>query len=177
MSFKERVRQRLAMMWWSMNGDHSLTPFTIPTEGLRAKHLAVILPPDFADFDVARYAFDQLVYKLQPYKCTVLVRDNFRSWLTTDTGAHFFTYDPNRKNLLGFPENQSCQEARNLDADVVIDLTPQFSQYTAGLAAATHAPLRVSLDKEYANRFFNLIVQPARGRSLQEQYHVLLTHI
>jgi hypothetical protein len=177
MSLKERVRMRLAMMWWSMNGDHSLTPFTIPSEGLRAQHLAVILPPDFADFDVARYAFDQLVYKLRPYKCTALVPENFRSWLTTDMGAQYFVYNPNHRNFLGFPENHSCQEACGLKADVVIDLTPYFSQYTAGLAAATRAPLRVSLDKEYANRFYNLIVQPARGRSLQEQYHVLLTHI
>jgi hypothetical protein len=93
MSLKERILKRLAMMWWSMNGDNPSTQFTIPTGGLRAQHLAVILPPDFADFDVARYAFDQLVNRLQPYKCTVLVRENFRSWLTTDSGAHYFSYD------------------------------------------------------------------------------------
>jgi hypothetical protein len=177
MSFKERVRKWIAMKWWSINGDHAPTPFTILSGGLQAQHLAVILPPDFKDFDVARYAFDQLVYKLRPYKCTVIVRDNFRSWLTQDTNAHFLSYDPDRKSFLGFPEHHSCKEVRELEADVVIDLTPQFSQFTAGLTAATKAPLRVSLDKEYANRFYNLIVQPARGRSLQEQYHVLLTHI
>ena len=177
MSLKEKIRKLLAMKWWSMNGTKTTTQFSIPAGGLHARHLAVILPPDFPDFDVARYAFDQLVHKLKPYKCTVLVRENFRSWLTTDTGAQYFVYDPDRKNLFGFPENQSCQEVRSLEADIVIDLTPGFSQYTAGLAAATCAPLRVTLDKEYANRFFNLIIQPARGRSLQEQYHVLLTHL
>ena len=177
MNLKERVLRRLAVLWWSLHGEKLPGRFTIPNEGLQAQHLAVILPPDFEDFDVARYAFDQLVGKLKPYRCTVIIRENFRSWINPDIGAKFVTYDPNHKDLLGFPERKSKQELKALQADLVIDLTPRFSQYTAGLAVATRAPLRISLDKDYASRFFNLIIYPARGRSLQEQYFVLLSHI
>jgi ADP-heptose:LPS heptosyltransferase len=177
MNLKEQLLKRAAIFWWSMHGEKLPNQFTIPNGGLRANHLAVILPPEFEDFDIARYAFNQLVGKLKPYRCTAIVRENFRSWINPDVGAKFLTYDPNQKDLLGFPERKSIQQVKQLDADIVIDLTPHFSQYTAGLAAATCAPLRISLDKEHANRFFNLIIYPARGRSLQEQYFVLLSHI
>lgn len=177
MSFKEQMLEKLALIWWSLRGDKLPQKISIPNTGLRAQHLAVILPPDFEDFDVARYAFDQLLDKLQPYRCTVIIRDNFRSWINPASGIKFLTYNPEHKNLLGFPENRVKQDVHNLDADVVIDLTPHFTQFTAGLVAASHAPLRISLAKEHANQFFNLIVHPARGRSLQEQYFVLLSHI
>ena len=177
MSLKEKLLKQLAILWWSLRGEKLPERFSIPTGGLQAKHLVVILPPEFEEFDVARYAFDQLVDKLKPYRCTVVVRENFRSWINPDLGAKFLTFNPTHKDLLGFPENKTKQQLLNLDADVVVDLTPQFSLFTAGLAAATRAPLRVTLAKDHANRFFNLIVHPARGRSLQEQYFVLLSHI
>ncbi|MBU0692966.1 hypothetical protein KKC97_04335 [bacterium] len=177
MSFKEQLLRKLAILWWSLRGEKLPKSFSIPNGGLRAQHLAVILPPDFDEFDVARYAFDQLVEKLKPYRCTVIVRENFRSWINPGAGTKFLTFNPDNKNLLGFPENRIKHDIETLEADVVIDLTPHFTQFTAGLAAASHAPLRITLAKDHAGKFFNLIVHPARGRSLQEQYFVLLSHI
>ena len=177
MSLRENLLHNMAVIWWSLKRPRHPDAFTVPAGGVKANHLVVILPPEFEDFDVARYAVESLADRIRPYRLTVLVRENFKSWLTGLEGARFLTYDPHRKNLLGFPANASRISARKLGADVVIDLTPRFSQYTAGLAAATNAPLRVSLEKEHAAEFFNVVVKPRQGRSLHEKYHVLLTHL
>jgi hypothetical protein len=144
--------------------------------GLSARHLVIILPPDFEDFDIARHSLDEILTRIKALETTILVRENFKSWLSAYSGKTF-SFDVGKKNWLGFPDAGTCDAAHRIGADVVIDLTPRFSPFTSRLAAATEAPLRISLDHEHAAAFYNLIVTPSAERTLPERYQLLLAYV
>ncbi|HEY3295931.1 MAG TPA: hypothetical protein VGL38_10870 [bacterium] len=177
MTLKERLRRRLCGLWWRVRGEPLSSKFTIPASGLKPEHLAVVLPPEFHDFDVAQHVLEPLMEHLNPYQTTVLVRENFRTWLSPDLGARIVTFDVAQKQWLGFPKEPVYRKARNIEADVVVDLTPAFDPFTAALAAATRAPLRISLDTEQSNDFYNFFITHDEGKSLAERYEILLRYV
>jgi hypothetical protein len=177
MTFKERARRRLCGFWWNLGQERLSSKFSIPQTGLKARHLVVVLPPDFHDFDVAQHVLEPLIEHTNPGQTTVLVRENFRTWLSPDLGVKIVTFNVDQKSWLGFPKEQMQRKVSELGADVVVDLTPAFNPYTAALAAATKAPLRISLATEQWNEFYNFFVTLEDGKSLAERYEVLLRYV
>lgn len=177
MSLRERVIERLCLWHWSMKGPKSDACFSISSVHTHAKYLLVVLPSNFEDFDAARHILEPLLQRMKPLSATILVRENFRSWLPNDLRARIMTYDPAQHNWLGLPKEKITGKISDLEANVVVDLTPGFCAFTAGLAAASEAPLRVSLDHEHASKFYNLLITPEAGRTLQERYELLLSYV
>jgi ADP-heptose:LPS heptosyltransferase len=177
MTSKERFRRRICGLWWRFKGEPLPTTFSIPKGGLKPEHLAVVMPPEFHDFDVALHVLEPLIERLNPYSTSVLIRQNFRTWLSPDLGARIVCFDSDQKDWIGFPKDTMCRTAKSLAADVVVDLTPGFSPYTAALAAATGAPLRISLDTEQKDNFYNFFVTHEEGKSLAERYEILLRYV
>ncbi len=177
MTVWERMRRRLCGLWWSLKREPLSGKFTIPATGLKPEHLMVVLPPEFHDFDVAQHVLVPLIERLNPLETTVLVRENFRTWLSSDLRATIVTFSLEQKNWLGFPKDAMCRKVRELEADVVVDLTPYFDPYTAALAAASRAPLRISLDTEQWNDFYNFFVTHEAGKTLAERYEILLRYV
>jgi hypothetical protein len=177
MTTKERLQRRLCGLWWTMRRGKLSGKFSIPKGGLRPVHLAVVMPPEFHDFDVALHVLAPLIERMNPRTTTVLVRENFRTWLSADLNVKIVTFDTAAKNWLGFPKDPFCDKLKDLEADVVVDLTPGFSPFTAALAAATGAPLRISLDTEEWNDFYNFFIALDAGKTLAERYDVLLRYV
>jgi hypothetical protein len=164
-------------MYWSWKKPPKATPFSMSTSEIGSKNLLVIFPASFEDFDTARLILEPLIERMNPTCLTILVRDNFRSWLPPDLRARIIPFDPASKTFLGLPMPKFCQLVKDVEADVVIDLTPEFYAFTSGLAAASEAPLRISLNHEYAGKFYNLLITPEPGRSLSERYELLLNYV
>jgi ADP-heptose:LPS heptosyltransferase len=177
MTTKERLRRRLCAFYWSVKQGKFSGSFSIPSGGLKPAHLAVVMPPEFHDFDVALHILEPLIERLNPRATTVLVRENFRTWLHSDLGVRVVCFDSEAKNWLGFPKETMCRTATALEADVVVDLTPGFNPYTAALAAATGAPVRISLDTEEWNDFYNFFITHDEGKTLAERYEILLRYV
>lgn len=177
MTTKERWMKRLCGLWWTLKRGRLNSKFSIPRGGLRPAHLAIVMPPDFHDFDVAQHVLQPLIEHMNPRQTTVIVRKNFRTWLSSDLGAKFFTFDGSAKNWLGFPPDKYCDKVRELEADVVVDLTPGFSPYTAALAASSQAPLRISLATEEWSEFYNFFINLEPDKTLAERYDVLLRYV
>ena len=118
-----------------------------------------------------------LLERMKPQSATILVRDNFRSWLPADLGAKILTYDPLIHTPMGLPKERLCRSVKEVEADVIVDLTPRYYAFTAGLVIAAEAPLRISLDHEHASKFYNLLISPEAGRTLTESYELLLTYV
>jgi hypothetical protein len=177
MTFKEQLRRRLCGLYWSLRQGKPQGKIAIPRAGLRPQHLAVVLPPEFHDFDVALPILVPLIERMNPYHVTVLVRENFRTWIHSDWGLKLCCFDYAPENWLGFPKEPVRRKARDLEADVLVDLTPGFSPYTAGLSAATGAALRISLDTEEGNDFYNVFIALDEQKTLAERYDVLLRYV
>jgi hypothetical protein len=177
MTRKEQIMRRLCGFWWKFKNGRPSGKFSIPRGGLRPAHLAVVMPPDFHDFDVALHVLAPLMERMNPQQTTILVRENFRTWLSGDLGAKVLTFDAAAKNWLGFPPESLCGKAKDLEADVVVDLTPGFSPFTAALAAATGAALRISVDTVEWNDFYNFFITLDGAKSLAERYDVLLRYV
>jgi hypothetical protein len=177
MTFKERSLRRLCGFWWTFRHGKPNHKFSVPKGGLRPKHLVLILPPEFHDFDVARLVIEPLIDHMNPEQTTVFVRENFRTWLSPDLGLKLVTFDPLVKNWLGFPKPDIYRKLVEIEPDVVLDLTPGFSPYTAALSAMTGAPLRISLDIEQWNDFYNFFIQLDGTKTLAERYEILLRYV
>ena len=177
MTLKEKFRRRLCGLWWSVQHGALDGRFSIPAGGLRPKHLAVIIPPAFDDFDVALKFLPSLIEHLNPAATTVLIAESYRTWLSRELGARIVTFDASAHDWLGFPRSQLCRKAKELECDVVVDLTPRFSPYTAALTAATGAPLRISLDEEHEHSFYNFFLTMEEGKTLTERYDILLRYV
>lgn len=177
MTWRERVKRKLCWQWWKLKNDVATEPFRISAEGVRPQHLMLVLPPDFHDFDIARHAIEPLLQRTKPRFATIVLRENFRTWLSRDLGATVLTFDPAKKNFLGLPSNGICGKARDAGADVAIDLTPGFSPYTAALTASSHAPLRISMDRDQGFDFYNFYVHESEEKNLPERYQMLLKYV
>ena len=135
MTLRQRLHRRLCMAWWTLKHGKLEAHFSVPAGGLHPQHLVIVLPPEFREFDVAHRILEKLLRRLSPRTCTVLVRDGFRTWLSSDLGVRVVAFDPSAHNWLGFPKPQLVRRVKDIGADAVIDLTPGFNPFTAALAA------------------------------------------
>lgn len=177
MTFREKLRRRAAWWWWKFREGAIDSPFRVTSDGVRPQHLMVVLPQEFHDFDVARNVIEPLLSRTRPRFTTICLRVNFRTWLSPDLRAKIVTFDPAKKNWLGLPTNGICEQAREVGADVVVDLTPGFSPYTAAITAASRAPLRISMESEQDSDFYNFYIQPEGERDLAGRYDMLLRYV
>jgi len=177
MTVREKLRRRLCGFWWSLHHGTSDGQFSIPAAGLRPRHLVVVMPPEFDHFDVALKFLPSLVEHLNPSAATVLVSESYRTWISRDLGVRTVTFNTSVCDVLGLPKSLVCRKVKELEADVVVDLTPRFTPYTAALVAASQAPLRISLDREPEHRFYNFFLNMEEGKSLGERYEVLLRYL
>lgn len=177
MTFREAFRRRACAVWWRMRHGAAAGCFSVPAEGLAHRHVMIVMPPEFRDFEAALRILTPLLEKMNPPRATIIVRDGFRAWLPSDPRLRFVTFDPAKKNWLGFPPPTLQRAMGRLGADIAVDLTPGFSPFTAALAAATSAPLRISLDDEESNQFFNFHIRLPETRSLPERYAALLRYV
>ncbi len=177
MTWKEQLRRRVCVMWWRIKYSRKEKSFNLSSTGIRPHHLLLILPPSFDYFDVARHMIEPLIEHMQPRFVTLLVPENFRTWLSRDLDARVVAYNYRRKNYLGFPEQAFCNKVSELETDVVVDLMPEFNAYTAGLASASQAPLRISLSTEQDLHFYNVFIEYDTEKSLKERYETLLQYV
>ncbi len=177
MSFRDRLKRRLCWLWWSFRKESPSSQIKFPGSGFKPRHLMLVLPPEFHEFDVARRLVEPLIRQLEPMKTTIVVRENFRTWLARDPGIHVLTFDLNKKNWLGLPSNGICEKTRELAADLAIDLTPIFSPYTAALCASSNAPVRITLDGEETHGFYNVQLQSGEPKDLADRYQNLLQYV
>jgi hypothetical protein len=177
MTLREKLRRRLCCFWWTLHHESLDGPFSIPAGGLRPQHLLVVMPPDFEHFDVALRFLPSLIEHLNSSAATVLVCENFRTWLSRDLGVRTVTFNPSLRDFAGLPTSPVCRKVKELGADVAVDLTPRFMPYTAALVAASAAPLRISLDPQPEHRFYNFFLNMEQGKSLGERYEVLLRYV
>jgi hypothetical protein len=177
MTFRESLKRKLCWLWWKLRNDVPSAPLNVTSNGLRPHHLVLVLPPEFHDFDIARHAIEPLMSRTQPRQATIVLRENFRTWIGREVSAKILTFDPAKKDFLGLPANGICDKTRELGADVTIDLTPGFSPYTAALTAASQAPLRISMERDHGYNFYNFYVHEAQDKTLAERYQMLLRYV
>lgn len=177
MTWRERMKRRLFRYWWRFKFGEPPSRFAIGSGGLRPQHLALLLPPDFHDFDVAQRVLLPLVERMNPKHTTILVRENFRTWLPTGQGWQIVTFDSTARGFLGFPKPDVLHKLEGLLPDVLVDLTPSFSAYTAALATGSGAPLRISLDVEQEGTFYNFFIEFDGSSTLAERYNALLRYV
>jgi hypothetical protein len=178
MTFRETWRRRICEMVWRFKNGHSKPEkFTVTGAGLQSRHLAIILPPEFHEFDIARTIYPTIIERVKPEQTTVIVRENFRTWLTKEEGTELLCFDPTQKSWPGFPKSDLLRKVKGLDADVVVDLTPGFDPFVAALAAFTQGPLRISFDIEEQHGFYNYFIRLDHSRPLAERYDALLQYV
>jgi hypothetical protein len=164
-------------LWWRLKYGKKEKSFNLSSAGIRPHHLLLILPPTFDYFDVARHMIEPLITHMRPRFITVLVPENFRTWISPDLGARVVVYDARKKNYLGFPTPDMRRKVGELETDVAVDLMPEFCPFTAALAAASLAPLRISLDSTQEPGFFNVFIKYAGEKDLNERYETLLKYV
>jgi len=174
---RERLHRWLCSFWWRLRHGRPERQFSVSSVGIRPRHLIVIMPADFSDLEPALPIVGLLVERLAPQRATVVVAENFRNWLPRTAAWKQHTLDLNARDWLGFPKPDVLRRVRALDADVVIDLTPHFHPFTNALAAATEAPLRISLCAEDWNCYHNYLVKLDGSKSLAERYRLLLGYV
>lgn len=177
MTLRETLRRRICGLWWRVRNGSAASGFSVPAAGMTPRHLMLVMPPEFKDFEAALRILTPLLEKMNPARATIAVRDGFRAWLPTDARLRFITFDPTKKNWPGFPPPPLQRAMGQLGADVAVDLTPGFSPFTAALAAATAAPVRISLDTDQHNHFFNFHILLPETKSLAERYATLLRYV
>jgi len=177
MTARQKIHRRLCGWWWRIRHGHPRGHFHVPFAGLKPEHLVVIMPPEFPEFEAALPILAPLIERLEPSQATVIVRENFRSWLPQTSAWRLLTFDLNSHSWLGFPKAHLLHGARKIGADVVLDLTPGFHPLTNGLAAAVGAPLRIAFDDEERSNYHNYVIHVDRTKPLSERYRVLLGYV
>ncbi|MBU0509476.1 hypothetical protein KKH27_11665 [bacterium] len=177
MTARARFHRWLCSFWWRLRHGRPEHRFHVPQLGLRPLHLVVVMPPEFGDFEAALPTAGLLIERLSPLQATVVVADNFRNWLPRTGAWNLLVFDKRARGWLGFPDHAALRRVTALNADVVVDLTPCFHPYTNALAAATGAPLRVSLCAEKWNCYHNYLIQLDPSRPLAERYRLLLGYV
>ena len=177
MTWKEKMRRRACLVWWKFKYGKKEKTFKFSSEGIIPHHLLLILPPTFDYFDVARHMIGPILAHTQPRFVTLLVPENFCTWISRDMDVRVLPYDYRRKNFLGFPDPAMRRKCAEIEADVAVDLMPEFDAYTAALAASSEAPVRISLDSTQQPGFFNVFIEADGEKDLGARYETLLKYV
>ena len=177
MTWKEKLRRRVCVWWWRLMYGKIEKSFHLPSTGIRPHHLLLILPPSFAHFDVARQMIEPIIAHMKPRLVTLLVPENFCTWISRALDVRVMAYDFRKRNFLGFPKVDMRRKVGEIEADVAVDLMPEFSAYTAALAAASDAPVRISLDSRQEPGFFNVFIETDGEKDWGKRYETLLRYV
>jgi hypothetical protein len=177
MTRSESLRRRACLVWWRIKYGRKERSFNLSSNGIRPHHLLLILPPTFDYFDVARHMIEPLIAHMRPRFVTLLVPENFRTWISRDLDVRVMPYEVRKKNFFGFPDPSMRTKCSDIEADVAVDLMPTFNAYTAGLAASSQAPLRISLDVVQQPGFFNMFIESDGEKDLVARYETLLKYV
>ena len=176
MNFREAIGWKLLKM---SSGKPSGERTRIEMKGSRlcGKHLCIVLPPDFDNFELALRALPEVVRRIGAPQTTVWVRDNFRTWISSDLPIRLHPYQLQQVDWFFRPSHDVLHQMSALDCDLIIDMSPTATLYTSALVAASRAGTRVALSNERNHHLCNLLIHADPQRSLSERYDVLLTYL
>lgn len=177
MSLRESIIRRLGVLWWSYRHRPEEALFSLPAGDEGKRHLLIMLPESGEQFSGAVGVLEVLVQRIRPARTTIVVGRRFASRLPEACGDEICTYSTEDATKLGLPPSGILKRFSRFRADIAVSLIPEFCLYTAALAVASGAPIRVSLDHRQASRFFNMTIRGTEGRTLPERYAALLQYV
>ena len=130
------------------------------TDALAGSRRALIIYPESApDGDGLASLVRYLSRKFSSEGMTVLVRDDQKSSLDFSPAVKTLTYSEKDINAWLVPRQKLLKRMKTKQFDVVLDLNRDLALPGALLCKASEAPLRVSFEKQEADRFYNFQVR------------------
>ena len=142
-----------------------------------AKSVLIIMPDKLDHFGVARNFLTEFKNDFKDAEIVFLTRDNYHSLLdiTQPHGIIFVTRED--ISQWGLPKKKLQSKILATKFDIVIDLNIDFHLLSTYLCQITHAPLKICLDDQDREPFYNFSFRINSQKNSSEKYQGLLKYI
>lgn len=142
-----------------------------------AQSILVFMPDNLEDFGIARKYISKLMDDFSGAKFQLVMRQSYRSLMngTLDYGTIFVT--DRDVNVLGLPKKILKKKILATEYDIVIDLNNDFYLPSTYLCLKSRASLKICIDHENREPFYNFYFRSQSDESLDKKYQKLIQYL
>jgi len=142
-----------------------------------AKSLLIIMPDNADHFEVARNIISEIKNDFTNAKLVFLTRENYKTLLDVSLPHGTIFVSQEDINQLGLPKKNLQHRILATDFDIVIDLNFDFHLLSTFLCQISHAPVKICLDNQDREPFYNFSFRTTSQKNLEDKYKVLTKYL
>jgi len=142
-----------------------------------ARSIMVFMPDRLEDFGIARKFMVKLMDDFSKAKFQFVIRQNYQSLLDGDQRYGTIFVSEKDVNLLGLPKKELKKKILAAEYDIVIDLNDDFHLPSTYLCQKSRASLKICLDHEKREPFYNFYFRTQPNESLENKYKKLIQYL
>ena len=171
-------RERMSATYWRVKSlKLKDDPFALPDTLIDPRSILVTMPFDSREFEMANEALTLLDNHYPRTKIAVCLNETFRTWIPRMLIQRSIIVNTTDFNMFYWPKKALIRKIQSLKCDVAIDLNPDLHIGYAALCALSGANVRIALDKQYSNLFFNFVVRSETTHKLRHRYDALVKYL
>ncbi len=142
-----------------------------------AKSVLIIMPDNLEHFGIARNFIPEIKNNFSDAKLLFLTRENYHSLFEINQPHGIIFVADDDTNQLGLPKKKLQNKILATNFDIVIDLNVDFHLLSTYLCQISHAPLKICLDDQDREPFYNFCFRMNSQKNLEEKYQGLLKYL
>ena len=142
-----------------------------------AKSVLIIMPDNLEHFGIARNFIPEIKNNFSDAKIIFLTRENYHSLLEINHPHGIIFVTPEDINQLGLPKKKLQNRILATDFDIIIDLNLDFHLPSTFLCQISAAPVKICLDEQNREPFYNFSFRMNAQKNLAEKYQGLLKYL
>jgi len=142
-----------------------------------AKSILIFMPDNLEHFGIARNFISEIKNDFASAKLTFLTRENYKSLLDINQphGTIFVTSDD--ISQFGLPKKNLQHKILATEFDIIIDLNFDFHLLSTFLCQISHAQVKICLDNQDREPFYNFSFRTGNQINVEENYRVLMKYL
>jgi len=142
-----------------------------------AKSLLIIMPHNPDHFRIAQNFISDIKSDFTNAKFTILTSESNKSLLDANQPDGTIFVPPDGINQLGLPKKILRHRILATDFDIIIDLNFDFHLLSTFLCQISHAPVKICLDNQDREPFYNFSFRTTSRKNLEEKYLALTKYL
>lgn len=142
-----------------------------------AKSLLIIMPDNPDHREIARNFISDIKSNFPDAKFVILTSEHNIKLLGVNRPEGTIFISPDNINQLGFPKKNIRHRIIATDFDIIIDLNFDFHLLSTFLCQISRAPVKICLDNQEREPYYNFSFRTTSQKNLEEKYQVLTKYV
>ena len=143
----------------------------------KARSILIFMPDKLEDFGIARKYVNKIMADFPKANFQVVIRESYRSLLDGVIEYGIVFVAEKEVGIFGLPKKKLKQKIFTKKHDIVIDLNNEFHLLSTFLCRISDAALKICLDNEDRELFYNFYLRTNVQEKLEKKYEKLVYYL